>query len=85
VTVPLVGGGKISLSIPPDSQTGKTLRLKGRGIPGRGAEAAGDLMYELKVLAPTGLTEEERALMTQLAEKRKTRHVPDPRADLMRS
>ena len=42
-------------------------------------------MYELKVLAPTGLTAEERTLMEQLAEKRQARGVPDPRADLMRS
>ena len=85
VTAPLLGGGKVSLKVPPESQTGKTLRLKGRGIPGRGAEAAGDLLYELRVLAPTGLTEDERALMEQLAEKRQARGVPDPRADLMRS
>ena len=85
VTAPVVGGGKISLTIPADSQTGKTLRLKGRGIPGRGGEAAGDLMYELKVLAPTGLTSDERTLMQELADKRKARHVPDPRAELMRS
>ena len=85
VTVPLLGGGKVSLKIPSESQTGKTLRLKGRGIPGRGAEPAGDLLYELKVLAPTDLTAEERALMEQLAEKREARGVPDPRADLTRS
>jgi len=85
VTVPLLGGGKVSLTIPAESQTGKTLRLKGRGIPGRGSEPAGDLLYELKVLAPTSLTADERSLMEQLAEKRNARHVPDPRAELMRS
>ena len=85
VTAPLLGGGKVSLKIPSESQTGKTLRLKGRGIPGRGAESAGDLLYELKVLAPTDLTAEERTLMEQLAEKREARGVPDPRAELTRS
>jgi DnaJ-class molecular chaperone len=85
VTAPLLGGGKVALTIPPESQTGKSLRLKGRGIPGRGSEPSGDLLYELKVLAPTGLTSEERALMEQLAEKRNARGVNDPRADLMRN
>jgi DnaJ-class molecular chaperone len=85
VTAPLLGGGKVALTIPPESQTGKSLRLKGRGIPGRGSEPAGDLLYDLKVLAPTGLTAEERALMEQLAEKRKSRGVSDPRAELMRN
>jgi hypothetical protein len=41
-------------------------------------------MYELKVLAPTDLTAEERDLMQQLADRRKARAVPDPREDLMR-
>ena len=85
VTAPNIGGTKLALKIPPESQTGKTLRLKGRGIPARGAEAAGDLLYEIRVLAPTGLTSDERALMEQLAEKRQARNVADPRADLLRS
>jgi DnaJ-class molecular chaperone len=83
VTAPTLDG-KISLKIPPDSQTGRVLRLRGRGIPARGGERAGDLLYELKVLAPTGLTAEERSLMEQLAQKRRARGVADPRADLMK-
>src|ERR1700683_259436 len=85
VTAPLLGGGKISLKIPHDSQAGRVLRLKGRGIPARGSEASGDLLFELKVLAPTGLTDDERALMQQFADKRRERGVPDPRAELTRS
>lgn len=77
--------GRIALKIPPESQTGKVLRLKGKGIPGRGAEPAGDLLYELKVLAPTGLNPEERSLMEQFAQKRRSHPVPDPRADMMRA
>ncbi len=77
--------GKVALGIPPQSQTGRVLRLKGRGIPGRGGEAAGDLLYELNVLAPTDLTAEERALMRELEQRRRGRGVPDPRAELLRS
>jgi len=76
--------GRVSLKIPAGSQAGRVMRLRGRGIPARGKQAAGDLLYELKVLAPTDLTDEERHLMQQLAEKRTARKVPDPRADLMR-
>jgi DnaJ-class molecular chaperone len=83
VTAPTIGG-KISLKIPAGSQTGRILRLKGKGIPGRGKEAAGDLLYELKVLAPTDLTDEERKLMQQLAERRRARAVADPRAEMIR-
>ena len=60
------------------------MRLKGKGLPGRGKEPAGDLLYELKVLAPTDLTDAERTLLRELADKQRERHVPDPRAELLR-
>ena len=60
------------------------MRLKGRGIPGRGKAAAVNLMYELKGLAPTDLTAEERELMQKLADHRRARAVPDPRDELMK-
>ncbi len=83
VTAPTLDG-RIALKIPAGSQSGRVMRLKGRGLPGRGKEPAGDLLYELKVLAPTDLTAEERHLMEQLAERRRARDLPDPRAELMR-
>jgi len=83
VTAPTLDG-KISLKIPPESQSGRVLRLKGRGLPARAKEPAGDLLYELKVLAPTDMTEEERRLLQQFAERRRARAVTDPRAELMR-
>jgi DnaJ-class molecular chaperone len=83
VTAPTVDG-KISLKIPAGSQTGRVMRLRGRGLPSRGKDAAGDVLFELKVLAPTDLTDEEKALMEQLAESRRARKVPDPRAELIR-
>jgi DnaJ-class molecular chaperone len=83
VTAPTLDG-KISLKVPPGSQSGRVLRLKGRGLPARAKEPAGDLLYELKVLAPTDLTEEERHLFQQFAERRRARAVADPRAEMMR-
>jgi DnaJ-class molecular chaperone len=83
VVAPTVDG-RISLKIPPDSQSGRVMRLRGRGIPAHGKQPAGDLLYEIKVLAPTDMTDEERRLMEQLAERRKARAVPDPRAELIR-
>jgi DnaJ-class molecular chaperone len=76
--------GRIALKIPPGSQTGRVMRLRGKGLPARGKEAAGDLLYELRVLAPTDLTAEERELMQQLADRRRARGVADPRAELAR-
>ncbi len=83
VTVPTLGG-RVSLSIPAGSQAGRVMRLKGRGLPARAGEPAGDLLYEIKVLAPTDLSADELKLMEQIAQKRHSRHAADPRADLLR-
>ena len=82
ITAPTIDG-KVSLKIPPGSQTGRVMRLRGRGLPARGKEEAGDLLYELRVLAPTDLKPDERALMEQLAERLKARAISDPRAEMM--
>ena len=84
VTAPTPGGGKVSLKIPAGSQGGRVLRLKGRGIPARAKEPAGDLLYELKILAPADLTDEERTLMQQFADRRRERGVADPRAEMIK-
>jgi DnaJ-class molecular chaperone len=82
ITAPTVDG-RVSLKIPAGSQTGRVMRLRGRGLPARAKEPAGDLLYEIKVLAPTNLTSEERALMQQFAERLKSRGIPDPRVEMM--
>jgi molecular chaperone DnaJ len=84
ITAPTVDG-RVSLKIPSGSQAGRVMRLRGRGLPARGKEPAGDLLYELKVLAPTDLNAKERALMQELADSRNGREVADPRAELMAS
>ena len=84
ITAPTVDG-RVSLKIPPGSQTGRVMRLRGRGLPARGKEPAGDLLYELKVLAPGDLNARERALMQQLADSLSARGIADPRAELMAS
>ena len=48
--------GTVEMNVPPNSNTGTTLRLKGKGIPGRGTtgggEPAGDLYVKLVVTLP---------------------------------
>jgi DnaJ-class molecular chaperone len=51
ITVPTVQGN-VSLKIPPKSNTGSTLRLKGKGIPAAGGKPAGDQLITLKVVLP---------------------------------
>jgi DnaJ-class molecular chaperone len=79
VTVPTVTGD-VTLTIPPGSNTGSTLRLKGKGIPARGGEPAGDQYVRLKVVLPKPADEELKAFLEGWAPK----HVHDPREELMR-
>ena len=41
--------GPVSMTVPPDSDTGRVLRLRGRGVPARGGGEAGNLLVTLRV------------------------------------
>lgn len=51
VTVPTLGG-PVELRIPPGSEAGRKLRLRGRGLPAGPGGTPGDQIVELEVLAP---------------------------------
>ncbi len=60
--------GKVMLKIPPETQTGKLFRLRGKGVkPVRGG-AVGDLMCKVLVETPVNLTKEQKALVEKLGE-----------------
>jgi len=44
--------GPVSVTVPPHSNSGRVLRLKGKGLPAPGAESAGDLYARLIVTLP---------------------------------
>ena len=49
VTVPTVGGA-VAVNVPAHSDSGKVLRLRGRGVPAHGDTPAGDALITLKVV-----------------------------------
>jgi len=53
--------GKIALTIPPGSNGGKVLRLKGRGWPAALKHAAGDLKVVLKLMLPENIPDTLKA------------------------
>ncbi|MCH6483441.1 DnaJ domain-containing protein [Pseudoxanthomonas sp. LH2527] len=63
LSVPTLGG-EVELKIPADSDAGRKLRLRGRGLPGT---PPGDQIVELEVTAPRAETEEQRKAYTKLA------------------
>ncbi|KFN50866.1 DnaJ C-terminal domain-containing protein [Arenimonas composti] len=66
VSVPTLGGA-VEVRVPPDSDTGRKLRLRGRGLPAWGGAPAGDQIVELEVRAPKASTEAQKALYRQMA------------------
>ena len=66
VSVPTLGGS-VDLRVPADSDTGKKLRLRGRGLPGKPEN--GDQIVEIEVMAPRAETPAQRALYEQMAEQ----------------
>jgi molecular chaperone DnaJ len=57
----------VTLKIAPGTQPGTTLRVKGRGVPASGKNAAGDLLVTVSVAVPKKLNKHQRALVEQLA------------------
>lgn len=62
ISVPTLGGA-VELKIPPNSEAGRKLRLRGRGLPGT---PPGDQIVELEVLAPRADTEEQHAAYARM-------------------
>ena len=62
------GNCKIAVKVPAGAQTGRTVRLKGRGMPSLRSRERGDLVVELFVETPTKLTARQKELMREFAE-----------------
>lgn len=75
ITVP-TPEGMVDLKIPADSTTGRKLRLKGRGIPGK---TPGDFYVVLRIVPPPATDESDKAFYRSMAEQFK---LFNPRARL---
>ena len=58
--------GDVSMTIPAGTQSGQTLRLRGKGLP-RQRGLDGDLLVTVSIAVPRKLTEDERRLFEQLS------------------
>ena len=60
--------GEVLLKIPPETQAGRSFRLRGRGMPNlHHSGQYGDLLAKVKVVLPEQLNEREKALFQELA------------------
>ncbi len=75
VRVPTLGGA-VELSIPKNTSSGRTFRLKGKGLPKSGG--SGDLFVTTKIILPDG----NDAELEQLMQKWRDGHPYNPRSEL---
>jgi molecular chaperone DnaJ len=65
VKVPTIDGDPVTLRIPPGTQSGRVLRVRGRGV--RDRRGRGDLLVTIQVTVPERLTAEQRRAVEELA------------------
>jgi curved DNA-binding protein len=70
--VATLDGNEVLLTVPPESSSGQTMRLRGKGLPMlREPKTRGDLYVRLLVQVPKTLSDEEKTLFKKLADLRK--------------
>jgi|TARA_B100001540_G_scaffold160258_1_gene141864 molecular chaperone DnaJ len=65
VEVPSIDGGKTKIKIPSGTQSGKQLRLKGKGMPILRRNLSGDLYIRIITEVPTYLTKRQKELLSE--------------------
>ena len=71
--------GRVSLKIPAETQTGKSFRLRGKGVKSVRGHGTGDLLCKVVLETPVHLSREQKELITQLQdsiESAKDKHSP---------
>ncbi|MEZ5134833.1 MAG: DnaJ C-terminal domain-containing protein [Acidimicrobiales bacterium] len=76
LTVPTLDGDSVTLKVPEGTRSGRTFRVKGRGVATK--KSTGDLLVTVEVAVPTALTDEQRAAVEALA----AATTESPRANL---
>lgn len=78
IEVPTVSG-KAKIKIDPGTQSGKTLRLKGKGLPVLQGYGTGDLMVHINVWTPKKVSKEEKEILEKL--RKSENFIPNPDAN----
>jgi len=79
VEVPTLNG-KVSLKIPPGSQSGKVFRMRGKGVKSVRDAFEGDLFCKIQVETPVNLTKDQKRMLEELEQSLsdgKEKHSPE--------
>ena len=65
IEVPTIDGGRSRVKIPAGSQSGRQMRLRGKGMPALRGGGTGDMFIELAVETPVNLTSRQKDLLKE--------------------
>ncbi len=68
IEVPTIDGGRGRVQIPAGSQSGRQMRLRGKGMPALRGGGPGDMFIELAVETPVNLTTKQKELLREFEE-----------------
>ena len=68
IEVPTIDGGRSRVKVPEGSQSGRQMRLRGKGMPALRGGGSGDMFIELAVETPVKLTARQRELLKEFDE-----------------
>ena len=68
--------GPINLKIPEGTQSGREIRVRGRGVPHLNDKGHGDLIVKVLVQVPRKLSRQQRELVSKLAESLAVENKP---------
>ena len=76
IEVPTIDGGRGRVQIPAGSQSGRQMRLRGKGMPPLRRGGTGDMIIELAVETPVNLTSRQKELLQEF-EKESSNNNPE--------
>ncbi len=82
VAVPTLDG-QVALKIPPETQSGRVFRLRGKGVKSVRVNGVGDLLCRVQIETPVKLTDEQKELLQRFdtsIEAGGSRHSPRARS-----
>ena len=65
IEVPTIDGGRSRVKVPSGSQSGRQMRLRGKGMPGLRGGGHGDMFIEMAVETPVNLTGKQKELLRE--------------------
>ncbi|MEA2042463.1 MAG: molecular chaperone DnaJ [Bacteroidota bacterium] len=71
--------GKVKIKIAPGTQSGRILRLRGKGLPSYGSYGKGDLLVKVNVWVPKSLTKDEKNTISEFSNSQN--FTPQPNAE----